>query len=122
MLAYENSLKDMETWLGEDHNLVVLRDKIAADPGFFGSRKDVEFVLEKIGKYQRELRANALSLGERAYEDKPRQFVQHMKHLWESWQEQPKTLEAVQKAELKVQRSKRKKAAASRAKTADTAA
>src|SRR5262249_41582496 len=26
--AYEKSLKDLETWLGDDHNLAVLREKI----------------------------------------------------------------------------------------------
>ena len=121
MLAYEKSLKDMETWLGEDHNLAVLRDKIAAERDFYGKEKDVEFVLEKIGKYQHELRANALSLGERVYQDKPRHFVQHMRHLWESWQDQPKTLEAVQKLERKVQRAK-SGTSARRAKVSITAA
>jgi len=105
MLAYEKSLKDMETWLGEYHNLAVLRDKLIAEPGYYGRSKDVEFVLDLVRKYQKELRANAFSLGERVYEEKPRAFVQHMKHLWESWQAQPKTLDAVQKLERRAKRA-----------------
>jgi CHAD domain-containing protein len=121
MLAYEKSLKDMETWLGDDHNLVLLRDKITAEPDFYGKRKDVEFVLDRIGAYQKELRENALSLGERVYEEKPRQFVLHMKHLWASWQSQPKTLREVQKQELK-RAKKSGRTAARRAKSTSTAA
>lgn len=104
MLAYEKSLKDVETWLGEDHNLAVLREKIDAEPRFYGNKKDIAFVLDRIGKFQKELRDNAVSLGERAYEDKPRQFTLHMKHLWEAWQEQPKSLEEAQKLENHAQR------------------
>jgi CHAD domain-containing protein len=123
MLAYEKSLKDAETWLGEDHNLAVLRDKFSAEPEFFGKRKEMDLVLDRIGNYQHELRANALSLGERIYEEKPRQFVQHMKHLWEAWQSQPKTLEAVQKLEREVQRTKKSgRAPTRRSKAANTAA
>ncbi len=31
-IVKEESLKDLETWLAEDHNLVVLREKIVANP------------------------------------------------------------------------------------------
>jgi CHAD domain-containing protein len=123
MLAYEKSLKDAETWLGEDHNLAVLRDKFSAEPEFFGKRKEVDFVLDLIGKYEHELRANALSLGERIYEEKPRHFALHMKHLWEAWQTQPKTLEALQKLEREVQQPKKSgRATARKSRAANTAA
>lgn len=93
MQAHEKSLKDLETWLGEDHNLVVLRQKILAEPGFYGKEKDIELLLDTMDKYHKELRENALSVGERIFQEKSRQFTRRMKHLWDAWQAQPDTLE-----------------------------
>jgi CHAD domain-containing protein len=89
MGAYEKSLKDLEDWLGNDHNLTVLRDKIAAEPAFFGKEKAIELTFDLIARYQKELRANAVPLAERIYEEKPREFTRRMRHLWDTWQAEP---------------------------------
>jgi CHAD domain-containing protein len=89
MEAYEKSLKDLETRLGNDHNLTVLRDRIAAEPEFFGKEKEIELTLDLIARYQKELRACAIPLAERIYEEKPRDFTRRMKHLWDTWQAEP---------------------------------
>lgn len=86
MDAYEKSLKDLETWLGEDHNLTVLRDKIAVEPGFYGKQQDIALVFDLISRYQKELREKALPLAERIYEEKPREFMRRIKRLWNIWQ------------------------------------
>jgi len=91
MQAYEKSLKDLETCLGEDHNLVILREKVLADPAFYGSDEEVGLLAGLIGQYHKELRGNALSLGARIYEEKPREFTRRMQHLWEVWEAQPKS-------------------------------
>ncbi|MDQ2944598.1 MAG: CHAD domain-containing protein [Acidobacteriota bacterium] len=70
--AQKKNLKKLETWLGDDHNLAVLRQKMIGQPG-----------LESlIDRYQTELRGSALALGERIYGEQPRQFTRRMKHLW----------------------------------------
>jgi CHAD domain-containing protein len=92
MQAYEKSLKDLETWLGEDHNLVVLREIIVAEPDSFGKDGAIHLLLKLIDQYQRELRANAVAMGKRLYEVKPRQFAGRMKQLWDDWQTQPQSL------------------------------
>jgi CHAD domain-containing protein len=120
MRAHEKSLKDLESWLGEDHNLVVLRDKIVAEPDLYGDRKEVDLLLDLIDKYQKELRDNSLSLGERLYEERPRQFLRRMKHLWLAWQSQPKSLARQQEQESDEQKQQparvgRKKDKASKA-------
>lgn len=89
MRAYEKSLKDLEDWLGNDHNLTVLRDTITAEPAFFGKEKDIALMFDLIEKYQKELRANAVPLAEKLYEEKPREFSRRMKHLWDAWQAEP---------------------------------
>jgi CHAD domain-containing protein len=90
MQAYERDLKDLETWLGDDHNLVVLRDKIAGEPHLHGSQKDIELLLEFIGRYEKELREKAFELGERIYQDRPRLFTKRIELLWAAWQAQGK--------------------------------
>jgi CHAD domain-containing protein len=87
--SYEKSLKDLETWLGEDHNLVVLREKVKAEPAFYGPAGEIRFFDRVIDKYHKELRGNALAAGVRIYEEKPRQFSGHMQRLWNGWHAQP---------------------------------
>ena len=89
MGAYEKSLKDLEDWLGNDHNLTVLRDTIAAEPAFYGKAKDIAQIFDLIAKYQKELRAEAVPMAERIYEEKPREFSRRMKHFWDDWRADP---------------------------------
>jgi CHAD domain-containing protein len=97
MTGYEKSLKDLETWLGEHHNLEVLREKLAAEPESFGSQADVDLALNLIAKYQKRLMKDALSLGERVYEERPRDFERRMRGIWDAWQSEPKSLKLIEK-------------------------
>src|SRR5260370_41235035 len=97
MQGYEKSLKDLETWLGDYHNLVILRETMQDTPDRYGAPKDVEALFDLIAKYQKELRDNSVSLGQRIYEEKPRLFLQRMKHLWDAWQAAPKSPEKFEK-------------------------
>ncbi len=85
MSAYEKSLKDLEDWLGEDHNLTVLKETVTAEPASYGKPTEIDLMVELIEKYQKELRADAVPLAERIYEEKPGEFSRRMKHLWDSW-------------------------------------
>ena len=91
--ARERSLKSLETWLGDDHNLAVLCGKIEQNPRQFGQENDIRLFLVLSTQYQKELRHNALALGERLYEEKPRHFAQNLSNLWDAWQGQPEGLE-----------------------------
>ena len=83
--ASEKSLKDLETLLGNDHNLAVLRETIVADPASYGEKKEIDLTLHLIEKYQKELREQSLVLTARIYEEKPRAFSRRMAGLWEAW-------------------------------------
>ena len=93
MQAYASSLKDLDTWLGNDHNLVVLRDRIVAEPEFYGKEREIDLLLSLIDKYEKLLRESALSLGERTYDRKPGEFARLMNHLWRAWKSQPRSFE-----------------------------
>jgi CHAD domain-containing protein len=88
MPAYERRLKDLETWLGEDHNLVVLQEKVMAEPGSYGREPEIALFVRLIGKYHKELRGDALALGARIYGRKPRQFSKEMRRMWDAGQTQ----------------------------------
>jgi CHAD domain-containing protein len=99
MQAHEASLKNLETWLGDDHNLVVLRDKLANKPEDYGDKKDIQLFLALADQYQKELRERAMSLGQRIYEEKPGQFAKNIAKMWDAWQRQPDSLENAHHAE-----------------------
>lgn len=89
MPAYERKLKDLETWLGEDHNLVVLQEKLMAEPAFYGREPEIALFVRLIDKYHKELRGNSLALGARIYGERPRQFSGRMRRMWEAGQAKP---------------------------------
>src|SRR5262245_38809181 len=68
------ALKRLEQYLGDDHNLVLLRGHILEHPSHFGDEKTMVVVLGCAARYQTTLRRRALRLGERAFARKPRAF------------------------------------------------
>ncbi len=97
MRAYEKSLNDVQAWLGDDHNLVLLRARIVAEADSYGSDKEISPVLTLVDKHQKSLRAAALSLGKRTYAAKSRQVACRVKQLWDEWQVQTQSLEELQR-------------------------
>jgi CHAD domain len=71
------SLEKLERWLGDDHNLAMLRAAILAAPDRLGDARTTDIVLGCIVKYQAWLRARCLKLGHRVFARKPATF-------WES--------------------------------------
>jgi CHAD domain-containing protein len=81
---YEKSLKQLETWLGDDHNLVMLRDDIDRDPAAFGKDADVALFLALIDSYRKELRERAFELGKSVYDEKPKEYARRIKRIWKA--------------------------------------
>jgi len=67
-------LKTLEHWLGDDHNLVLLRTTLQEARPTFGDQRAATVVLGCIEKYEATLRKRALTLGERLFASKPRAF------------------------------------------------
>lgn len=101
MQAHAASLKELETWLGDDHNLCVLCDKLERDPDRFGGRATVDLVLASIGKLQHDLREKSLSLAHRVYAEKPRITIRNVATLWDTWQKEPASMKAVERTHRK---------------------
>ena len=86
MSGYEKSLKELEDWLGSDHNLTVLLGRVTAEPEFFGSAQDIDLLVRVIARYEKDLHGRALRLGAKVYLEPPGAFRRRMGGLWKSWQ------------------------------------
>jgi hypothetical protein len=75
MDAYGSVLKDMQTWLGDDHNLAVLREAIGDD-------QSLRTLVPVIEKHQAKLRERASISGVRVYGAKPKQVAGTLRFLW----------------------------------------
>jgi CHAD domain-containing protein len=77
-----DELKQLETWLGEDHNLAVVRTQLA-EPGLQSDRSAAALVIELSGRRQEELRREALSLGAQVFADRPRDAFRDLQEIWQ---------------------------------------
>jgi CHAD domain-containing protein len=75
-------LKRLETWLGDDHNLVLLQSTILTAPARFGDERTTALVLGCVAKYHTALRRRALKLGDRMFASKPRVFRRSIDSWW----------------------------------------
>jgi hypothetical protein len=75
-------LRDLQTWLGEDHNHALLRAAILAAPDRFGDASTTAVVLGCIAKHQSWLRGHALRLGHRLFSAKPADFRKSVGSWW----------------------------------------
>lgn len=65
----------LSTFLGEDHDLAVLRQTLASDPLAFGGHRVLKEVFLVIDRRRQELEAQALALARQIYKDPPKVFA-----------------------------------------------
>jgi hypothetical protein len=75
-------LKQLETWLGDDHNLVMLRATILEAPARFGDQRMTTVVLGCVAKYQTTLRRRALESGRQLFASTPSAFRTQIDRWW----------------------------------------
>jgi CHAD domain-containing protein len=86
MKAREEDLHQLETALGEDHNLLVLCTQLSQDPKAFGGEEPVRTFMALASEHQASLRKKAIALGERLYQERARDFEARIGKLWSTWQ------------------------------------
>jgi CHAD domain-containing protein len=86
--AWTGSEKDLverthqqSTLLGEDHDLAVLRETLAADPLAYGGHRILKGVFAVIDRRRQELERQAFALGQELYKDPPKVFTSRI----ETW-------------------------------------
>ena len=93
MGAYGDVLKDIETWLGDDHNLTVLEGLITDANGQSDGEEGMKDLLAVMARHQAQLRDQASIAGVRVYREKPKRVVQTIKFLWKAPVEKAERLE-----------------------------
>jgi CHAD domain-containing protein len=84
MKKEEESLKELETCLGDDHDLVVLLDRLHAKQTKY-TKADLDTFLKLAEDRQRKLRKRAASLGADIYDEKPNHYAKRVEKHWKIW-------------------------------------
>jgi CHAD domain-containing protein len=83
-----NQTKELADYLGDDHDLAVLRQLLLDQPELLGEQAELDILLGLIDRRRMELQLSAKALGKRIYAEKPRRFVKRLKAYWQVWQSQ----------------------------------
>ena len=92
MDATASELDALGECLGDDHDLVVLRQDVHARSIGDGTAREIEMLNGLIEERQHELRVTALELGARFYAEKPSIFCHRLAGYWKSWRREKKPI------------------------------
>jgi CHAD domain-containing protein len=95
--GFLGAAKKLEELLGMDHNLVVLRDTILKRTDVVDSDEEIRVLLLLIDTDQRELRIKAEGLGNRIYNEKPKQWIRRVERSWQAWKKEQRTKKFLEK-------------------------
>jgi CHAD domain-containing protein len=79
------SLTKLQKKIGDEHDLMVLKETILANRDAFGTSKAVKKILELIKRRSKKLRRAAISLGKTVLCEEPWHFVQQVRLQWDEW-------------------------------------
>jgi CHAD domain-containing protein len=83
--ALIGQLEELADLLSDHHDLAVLQQAVSGVPGFRSDSDPWASILALIDRRQRELRMQAMPLGERVYVEKPGAFVRRIEGYWNAW-------------------------------------
>lgn len=75
--------------LGDDHDLAILAHKFLEEPDRFPDRATMQTLTDLIARRRVLLQEQAMTLGHRLYEEKPRLFVGRLREYWHAWRGKP---------------------------------
>ncbi len=82
---------DLSNYLGEDHDLAVLKEFVSSQPERFEQR-ELDSLIILIDRRREELQSAAISLGKKIYTEKPKKFVRRLGNYWQVWREDNRKL------------------------------
>ncbi|MBN1436135.1 MAG: CHAD domain-containing protein [Sedimentisphaerales bacterium] len=85
LTALQDELKKLSDYLGDDHNLTVLKEAVAGDGERLRGVCDMEKFYELVDRQRSRLRSKGWLLGQRIYADKPGVLVGRMSKYWDAW-------------------------------------
>jgi len=91
MAARRDEADQLADYLGDDHDLAILRDTLAENPADFGGEETVQSMIGLANQRQVELRLKARWLGARLYTEKPKNFANRIAAYWGAWRSEKRT-------------------------------
>ena len=93
-----NELHLLSDFLGDAHDLVVLKETLLAEPELSAGDLNLTTLLALIDRRRASLEEASWTLGQRLYFERPRDFVKRIETYWHAWQQDiPATRTALQK-------------------------
>jgi len=83
--GFEAAAKNLESKLGDDHNLVVMRGTILEKPAAFGNEEDITAFLKIVDDHQKKLRSACRTLADRLYSEAPKFWRRRLELCWTAW-------------------------------------
>lgn len=87
--THRAALKELAEILGDEHDLVVMKQTVAALDPELREREGFDTFLALIDRRQQQLRTAARSLGDRIYAEKPNSLHRRFRAYWRAWQAEP---------------------------------
>lgn len=81
-----NLTNNLTDYLGEDHDLAVLKEYIFSQPERFDREHNLELLISLCDRRQQQLQSAAFLLGRKIYVEKPKQFSDRFGNYWQIWQ------------------------------------
>jgi CHAD domain-containing protein len=98
MKARRDAASLLSDYLGDDHDLSILRKTLLNSPDKFGGSSTIQAAIGLIDRRQVELRILARSVGERVFAEKPKPFVRRLRCYWDAWQSETQSAPATEHA------------------------
>ncbi|MEX0818045.1 MAG: CHAD domain-containing protein [Pirellulaceae bacterium] len=89
MSVQRGEADELSDLLGDDHDLVVLRQTLLNDPDHFAGKGDLQALIGLIHHRLAELQAEARPLGERLFAEKPKRLAARFHSYWKTWKRTP---------------------------------
>jgi excisionase family DNA binding protein len=94
-----NELHLLSDFLGDAHDLVVLKETLLAEPELAEGNQNLTTLLALIDRRRQSLEEASWTLGQRLYVERPGDFVRRIQTYWDAWQrDTPATRTALQKS------------------------
>jgi len=85
LTALADQAHTLANTLGDDHDLAVLSHKFLEESDRFPDRATMHTLADLIDRRRAHLQEQAMTLGHRLYEEKPRLFVDRLREYWRAW-------------------------------------
>jgi len=86
MSELEQQQNILGDYLGDDHDLAILRQTLTEQPGEPDNSRELDILVALIDRRRSELQLAAQRLGQRLYAEKPSAFADRLETYWQVWQ------------------------------------